>query len=440
MSFLVICGRKPLFFSNNSIWNILVKGAGLFTHSVLRLSSRTLRLISSKKFSTFVNSTQRFSTGKNSIRVDAHKNAHLYFGASLRNNVKYSYNIKSSAPRRLYTTPMNNVEAAPVLSQVTALPTLNTITEISPAAAGNIVSDSTTVFELDEPTLINNLSDSILKIGDFKAMGLVHYTPVGAIEAFFEALYVYSGLPWWGTIIAATCVMRLILLPFAIKTHRNTVKLQNMQPTAQKMIEEIKSAHNSGDKMTVLAKSQQLQQIYASNGVSPFKSVIFPILQAPVMLSFFLALRNIANIPVPGYKEGGILWFTDLSVTDPYYMLPVVSSVALLAMIEFNSKMTPQNSEMSTSKWFLRGLGLISIPVAAYLPSGTLLYFATSSFISLGQFFLLNNPRVRQAFDIPPSQLRKVPSTPFMEQFKDLLADKEKKSEAVEVVRRKRRR
>lgn len=41
-----------------------------------------------------------------------------------------------------------------------------------------------------------------------------------------------------------------------------------------------------------------------------------------------------ANIPVESMKEGGLLWFTDLTVCDPYYILPMLTSITVWATIE----------------------------------------------------------------------------------------------------------
>lgn len=37
---------------------------------------------------------------------------------------------------------------------------------------------------------------------------------------------------------------------------------------------------------------------------------------------------------VPSFKEGGALWFTDLTTADPYFILPIMSGLFTLATIE----------------------------------------------------------------------------------------------------------
>ena len=47
-----------------------------------------------------------------------------------------------------------------------------------------------------------------------------------------------------------------------------------------------------------------------------------------------VAIREMANVPIESMKTGGMLWFTDLTVPDPYYVLPVLSCASFMATIE----------------------------------------------------------------------------------------------------------
>jgi membrane protein insertase Oxa1/YidC/SpoIIIJ len=48
-----------------------------------------------------------------------------------------------------------------------------------------------------------------------------------------------------------------------------------------------------------------------------------PLVQAPIFISFFFGIRKMAELPVGSMKAGGALWFTDLTIPDPLYILPV---------------------------------------------------------------------------------------------------------------------
>lgn len=58
------------------------------------------------------------------------------------------------------------------------------------------------------------------------------------------------------------------------------------------------------------------------------------VFQLPVFLSVFIGVRQMANLPVESMKFGGVLWFTDLTIPDPYYALPLLTMGTFLCTLE----------------------------------------------------------------------------------------------------------
>lgn len=54
----------------------------------------------------------------------------------------------------------------------------------------------------------------------------------------------------------------------------------------------------------------------------------------PFFLSFFFGLRGMAELPVESLRTGGILWFSDLTIPDPTYILPVLTCLTMYITIE----------------------------------------------------------------------------------------------------------
>ena len=65
-----------------------------------------------------------------------------------------------------------------------------------------------------------------------------------------------------------------------------------------------------------------------------FQGLLGPLVQLPLFLSFFLGLRRMANLPIESMKTGGYLWFHDLTLFDPYFVLPVICAFSMLAALE----------------------------------------------------------------------------------------------------------
>lgn len=59
--------------------------------------------------------------------------------------------------------------------------------------------------------------------------------------------------------------------------------------------------------------------------------------QTPVFISFFIALRKMAYLPVPSMQTGGALWFADLTASDPFYILPLAVTGTMFFILEVNS-------------------------------------------------------------------------------------------------------
>jgi len=58
------------------------------------------------------------------------------------------------------------------------------------------------------------------------------------------------------------------------------------------------------------------------------------LLQLPIFLSVFTGIREMAALPVVSMQSGGLLWFTDLTVPDPYFALPLLNAATLFVAVE----------------------------------------------------------------------------------------------------------
>ncbi|CAM6023113.1 unnamed protein product [Sphagnum balticum] len=80
-----------------------------------------------------------------------------------------------------------------------------------------------------------------------------------------------------------------------------------------------------GEEETVQAGLAEIQYsaIYHVVGTderkNPFTPLMGSFLQAPIFISFFFAIRNMAE-KVPSFKEGGALWFTDLTTPSSFFI------------------------------------------------------------------------------------------------------------------------
>jgi len=242
-----------------------------------------------------------------------------------------------------------------------------------------------------------------LQFGDLKALGLCNWTPVGAVQEFLELVSISTGLPWWGTIALATVVIRTALLPVVIKLQRNTTLLQRIKPEMDIISAKLKRAKEDNDHYAVQATTYEMQTLLNKHGAKLGWMFAAPLLQAPVMISFFMALRKMSQLEaVPGFSTGGLWWFTDLNLADPTYILPVSAGLGFLAIFELGSENGGGQQQMTRQmKMFFRLMSVGMVPFTASLPSSVFVYWTVSNLFSIFQILAFKNPAIRQRLNIP---------------------------------------
>lgn len=174
--------------------------------------------------------------------------------------------------------------------------------------------------------------------GDFTSLGLGGYSPIGLVQWTLEYVHLHAHLPWWAAIATTTVLVRLALFPLAARLQANSVKLNNIQPESEKLMAKTKEYEQLGNKILAAQQKAKLMVLYQKHQCNPLKAVILPLMQVPIFISFFIAIRKMATLPVESMKTGGLLWFKDLTVADPFYVLPVMACVSFLVTMEVSKR------------------------------------------------------------------------------------------------------
>ena len=177
----------------------------------------------------------------------------------------------------------------------------------------------------------------------FESLGLASWWPAGRMQYFMEnvrsflfsfyipfncstfQLHIGLGLEWYQTIAVATLCMRLLMFPVMVIAQRNMANMNNNMPAMQALQEKITDARRRGDMFEMAQLTQELQKLSEKRGINPFKNMLPIAAQLPVFMSFFVGLRGMSNCPVESMSTGGILWFENLAMSDPYYLLPFLT-------------------------------------------------------------------------------------------------------------------
>jgi len=105
----------------------------------------------------------------------------------------------------------------------------------------------------------------------------------------------------------------------------------------KELFEETKKARDSNELVKMRQASMKVFDLYKEWGYSPFVN-FFGFVQIPIFFAMFRAMYRTASLPVPGFQDGGALWFSDLTAIDPYFILPTVSGVTTAVTIWLGQK------------------------------------------------------------------------------------------------------
>ncbi|XP_029932389.1 mitochondrial inner membrane protein OXA1L [Myripristis murdjan] len=294
--------------------------------------------------------------------------------------------VETAAPEVGASAPPPGLESSPALvsadpAPVVMPPVVEQAAEAPPAAA---------------EVLQAAVTDSSLA-----ELGLANHTPVGLIQNLLEFIHVDLGLPWWGAIVAGTVLARLAVFPVIVKGQREAAKLNNVLPEMTKLTTRMNEAKQSGNKFEFAKAYSELNLFQKKHDVNPLRGFLVPLVQAPVFISFFIALRKMAYLPVPSLQTGGALWFPDLTAADPFYILPLAVTGTMFFILELGAESGVDNPNLRAMKTVFRIMPFIILPLTINFPTAVFTYWLTSNCFSLGQVALLRHPLIRDKLKIP---------------------------------------
>jgi YidC/Oxa1 family membrane protein insertase len=190
--------------------------------------------------------------------------------------------------------------------------------------------------------------------------------------------FLYSqGAPWWLSIAILTVIVRALLFPLTIKQVKSMRAMQDLKPEMDRIRAKYKDNRQK--------QQEEIMKLYQERQVNPLGGC-FPILiQMPIFIAMFYVIRSFGDTH-PSFNTGGILWFQNLSAMDPYYILPILSAVTMLAASEITAKnIDPQQ------RWLMRILPVGITVFIYYFPAGLFMYWITSNLVTLVQNYLIYN-------------------------------------------------
>ena len=178
--------------------------------------------------------------------------------------------------------------------------------------------------------------------------------------------WLYKIIPNYGVaIIIITILIKILFHPLTVKGYKSMNKMKEIQPLIQQIREAYKDDPNR--------MNQEIMELYKKYKINPLGGCLPMLLQIPV----FFALYKLLMISIELRHAPFILWITDLSAKDPYYVTPILMGVTMLIQQLLTPGQDPKQSK------YMLALPVVFTIIFLNFPSGLCLYFLVSNVISI---------------------------------------------------------
>lgn len=187
-----------------------------------------------------------------------------------------------------------------------------------------------------------------------------------------EWLYMLMG-NWGWAIIGLTIIVRLILFPLSYKGIMSMQRLKDLTPKMKEIQEQYK-----GDPQKM---QMHMMQLYKKHGANPLGGCLPLLLQIPVFFAIYRVLYNAVELK----SSEWILWIHDLSVMDPYFILPILMGASMY----IQQALTPNTLDPMQAKIF-KLLPIIFTLFLITFPAGLVLYWTINNIFAIGMQLVIN--------------------------------------------------
>lgn len=246
----------------------------------------------------------------------------------------------------------------------------------APTEVGDLLTTALTVKEKPETstftlyagpksyTLLQAQGHGLEQMVDYGWFGILAKPMFWLMKQFFDITNNY-GI----AIILLTIVVRIILFYPSLKSAMAMEEMKKLQPQLTALREKYKK---DPSKMNA-----EMMKMYKDHKVNPVGGCLPMLLQLP----FFVALYNVLSVSIELRQASFIpFWIKDLSVYDPFYILPVLMGVSMILTMKMTAAMPdPQQAKI------MMYMNVAFIFLFAWLPAGLLLYITLSNVLSIAQ-------------------------------------------------------
>lgn len=174
-------------------------------------------------------------------------------------------------------------------------------------------------------------------------------------------------------IIIITVIIKILFFPLTHKSYKSMKDMQKLQPKMAELKEKHKDDRD--------ALNRSIMELYRTHKVNPLGGCLPMIVQIPVFFALYKALMFSIELRHAPF----MLWITDLSAKDPYYVTPIIMGATMF----IQQKMTPTSMDPIQAKMML-ALPIVFTFMFLNFPSGLVIYWLVNNVLTIAQQAYIN--------------------------------------------------
>ena len=182
--------------------------------------------------------------------------------------------------------------------------------------------------------------------------------------------FLHSLVGNWGVaIILITVIVKGAMYPLTKKQYESMARMRNLAPKMQQLKDRF------GDDRQKM--SQAMMELYRKEKVNPMGGCLPIILQMPIFLALYWVLLESVELRHADF----FLWITDLSVKDPYFVLPVLTGASMWLL----QKLQPTTVTDPMQQKIMQFMPVAMSVFFLWFPAGLVLYWVVNNCLSIAQ-------------------------------------------------------
>ncbi|MFD1891753.1 membrane protein insertase YidC [Ottowia beijingensis] len=178
---------------------------------------------------------------------------------------------------------------------------------------------------------------------------------------------------WGWAIVALVFLLKILFYPLNAKAYASMAKMKAINPKVMDLRERYKDNPQQ--------MQMEMMRVYREEKVNPMGGCLPILIQIPVFIALYWVL--LSSVEMRGAPW--ILWIKDLSIKDPYFILPVVMTLTTLLQTALNP--LPPDPMQAKLMWMMP---LMFSVMFFFFPAGLVLYWITNNVLTIAQQWVIN--------------------------------------------------